>query len=85
MSEGPVKHRLRRAARGLGQLVAMMLVLVVLVVTLVGLSLAELLVATLRRLQRDRLGLWSNRLLRLSQRLQESRMKLDAAIQIVGE
>jgi hypothetical protein len=80
-----VKHRLRRMARQVGQVAAMGLVLVVLVVTLVCLSLAELLVAGLRRQQRDRLGLWSNRLLRLAQRLKDSRERLDAAIQIAGE
>lgn len=80
-----VKHRLRRTARQMGQAAAMGLVLVVLVITLTLLSLAELLVAGLRRQQRDRLGLWSNRLLRLAQRLKESREKLDAAIRITGE
>ena len=80
-----VQYRLRRLARQLGQAAAMGLVLVVLVITLAILSFAELLVVGLRRQQRDRLGLWNNRLLRLGQRIQESREKLDAAIRITGE
>lgn len=63
----------------------LLLVTVVLLLTLPVLGLAELLVAGLRAAQRDRLGLTTNRLLRLHQRLKEAREKTVAAIGIAGE
>lgn len=76
-----VRRWAREAARGL----AMGVVLLLLVLALALLGLAELLVAGLRRLQRDRLGLWSNRLLRLAQRLADGRERIVAAGEIASE
>lgn len=76
-----VRRMAREAARGL----AMGVVLLLLVLALAWLGLAELLVAGLRRMQRDRLGLWSNRLLRLAQRLTDGRERIVAAGEIALE
>ncbi len=76
-----VRRMAREAARGL----AMGAVLLLLVLALAWLGLAELLVAGLRRMQRDRLGMWSNRLLRLAQRLKDGRERIVAAGEIASE
>lgn len=80
-----MRWKLRRWARELARAVAMGAVLVVLLLALVWIGLAELLVAGLRRMQRDRLGLWSNRLLRLAQRLTDGRERIVAAGEIALE
>lgn len=63
----------------------LLLVTLLLLLTLPVLGAAELIVAGLRAAQRDRLGLTTNRLLRLHQRLKEAREKVVAAIGITGE
>lgn len=76
-----MRRRVGRLAIGL----ALLLLVLVLVLALPLLGLCELAVAALRELQRDRLGLLPNRLLRLAQRLKEAREKVMAAIRIAGE